>query len=110
MRHLLVRRVALTLCGLLVAAALLFAWLVRWPATPPSSASSGPSIAPVEDVRALFDRRCGRCHEAAELSSSLGATSDPPARAREMLAFLREHGQSTDVESRAIVEYLRQGP
>jgi mono/diheme cytochrome c family protein len=106
MRHVAVRRTALVLATAFVVCAALFAWLTSgrqadlagYPSPPaPDSAASSPAT---EGAR-LYETYCARCHPADTLRSEM-----PPERRRELEAFLKDHGQSSDQEDRLILDYL----
>lgn len=106
MRYVVVKRVTLLLGLLFVVTAGVFAWLVRdEPPAVPSTPAAAPT--PVPDGASLFDRRCGPCHEAADLGQQLRDGGDATRVRWE--AFLRDHAEATDAEDRLILEYLAAG-
>jgi mono/diheme cytochrome c family protein len=96
MRHTAVTRVVLGLAALLVAAAVLFAWL----AAPRAADAAAP------DGEALFRGACARCHTASELALGLRRAGDRPAAVSRLLELLVDHGSTSTAEDRAIAEYL----
>jgi len=115
MRHVLVHRTVLALAALLVAASALFAWAAGRPrAAGPSgqgmgAAGAGAGAAPLADGAALFEQHCAACHAARELADPLRQAPDAAAASEALAAFLRRHGEASDAEDRAIVEFLAAG-
>jgi mono/diheme cytochrome c family protein len=104
MRHEAVRRVSVAVAVLLLAAAALFAWLVRDDAAPAPTPDEAALPAAATDGAALYDRYCARCHEATDLAPSLRAGG--AALRAEWETFLEEHGRASAAEDRAILDYL----
>jgi len=102
MHHVIVRHVALAVCGVLTAAALLFGWVTSGR---PGAAAPAEHAAPPEGS-ALFYARCGHCHTAAGLAAAMRPAGRPP---RDWMAFLEQHGQASAAENRLIHAYLTQG-
>lgn len=106
MRHVSVRRTALILATVFVVCAGLFASLTteREAASPGGAASAeGVSPLPAADAEGatLYETYCARCHPVDTLRTEMSAE-----KRRELEAFLRKHGKSSDEEDRLIVDYL----
>ena len=93
MRHVIVRRAAILLTALFLAAAAAFVWLTGRGAIAEAPAAQPP---PAAAGAALFERHCASCHAAGDLRA-----------APDLETFLKTHGESTDDEDRLIAEYLR---
>lgn len=120
MNHVIVTRVAVGVSALCAAAALLFAWLASAPvasqaaagtadhATTPTPGQPLASSSP-HPGEALFERYCGACHSVAEVERMMkeGGT-DLAANAATMVAFLENHGKSSDEQDRIIVGFIRE--
>jgi hypothetical protein len=58
---------------------------------------------------AAFVARCGACHDAAAIASSIGGASDREAKLSALEALLASgHGDATADENRAILAYLKE--
>lgn len=95
MRHVIVRRAAILLTALFLAAAASFVWLTGRGAIPEAPASQPPLV---PAGAALFERHCASCHAA-----------DAVRAAPDLEMFLKTHGESTDDEDRQIADYLARG-
>ena len=109
MRHALVRRVVLALVALLVGASALFAWRAGRPLAVGIAVEAVGSPSQGAAGAALFERHCADCHVAPDLAATLRGTPDPAAAATRLRAFLAVHGEASDAEDRAIVEFLSSG-
>lgn len=95
MRHLIVRRTALTLAAALGGCAVLFVPLVG-----PRPQATAAEPAPASGV-ALFEARCGSCHEFAALRQRvLSAGTSRPA----LDALLTHHGDASGEDARLILD------
>jgi mono/diheme cytochrome c family protein len=104
MRHVTVRRFALGLALLFVAAAAIFAWMVvPAPSDRAGQALEGPPPSPA----ALFEQRCGACHVAADLAPAVREGGADTRRRLE--AFLEDHGDAPAPEDRLILDFLAAG-
>lgn len=109
MRHIAVRRTALVLATAFVVCAGLFAWLTAGPGTPsveapaPAAPASREPATHAEGAR-LYETYCAGCHPVDSLRTEISA-----GRRRELDAFLRTHGESSDEEDRLILDYLAGG-
>ena len=106
MRHVAVRRTALILATVFVVCAGLFAWLTaeREAASAGATASAqGVTPVPAAEARGAtsYETYCAGCHPVDALRAEMSAE-----RRRQLEAFLRKHGKSSDEEDRLIVEYL----
>lgn len=99
MRHVVVRRTALLLGAVLLAATGLFAWLVS---RPPAAAGPAPDAVPARGA-SLFQTHCASCHT---LESVRPAVLGLPARRTEIEQFLADHGEASEAEDRLILDYL----
>lgn len=95
MRHAVVTRISLALCGLLLVASLVFAWRVAPPAATPDVVPAGSE---------LFELHCAACHEVADLAAGI---ANGPDALDALLAFLQDHGTASAAEDSAIAAYLR---
>jgi mono/diheme cytochrome c family protein len=102
MRHVVVTRLVLSLCMLFVVASFGFAVAARRLAGAPAAA------APPANGAALFAAHCGACHAASDLTAPGGGTLE--ARARELTAFLADHGDAPAEADRSIVAWLLAQP
>ena len=106
MRHVAVRRTALILATVFVVCAGLFAWLTtgREAAFADAAASAeGVSPVPAADAEGatLYETYCAECHTVETLRTEMSAEGR-----RELEAFVRKHGKSSDEEDRLIIDYL----
>jgi cytochrome c5 len=116
MTHTIVTRFVVVLTvGLLVAAAGFAGWTNREPGSPEAGAAAAPASsrggdpttpAPAPGDPALFDARCGACHDTDSLVAYLRATGDVDERGRELSALLARHGSATSGENARIVAHL----
>ena len=85
MRHVVVRRAAVSFGAALLVCAAVFAWLVRGEA--PVASQNG---------KGAFARYCATCHTAADVAA--GTT----------LELLHDHGEAPESDDRAILDYLNE--
>ena len=105
-----VRLTTFGVAALLGIGALVFGWraAARHTAGPTAEEAAAPPTAPAAPMPAveLFDRHCGACHTADDLTRGLRAAGDPAVRRRELDRFLASHGSASADDDRAILDYL----
>jgi mono/diheme cytochrome c family protein len=94
MQHVTVRRVALSLWGLIGLAAATFAWIAAREPTAPAAVHGI-----VIDGRTAFRSHCASCHECAELVA-------PERDVAQLVDKLASHGPAGTIEDLEIVGYL----
>jgi hypothetical protein len=111
MRHVIVRRSAVALTLLFVAAAGVFSWRVGSNAgtTSDGTTSTTARTTPQGSMPAatLFKDRCGACHAAEDLAVALRDGGAP--RRGEFEAFLEDHADAPPEEDRLILDFLAGG-
>lgn len=98
MQHQSLRKVA----GILVASMALLALMHAVLLAPGEAPAPASPVGAVGDGRVLFERRCGRCHEAGELLLQPG-DSDAAAA---LVSFLGRHARAPLEEDLRIVAWL----
>ncbi len=77
-----------------------------WSASQRGEREAPPRVETGElDGKALFERHCAKCHESDEFASALRGP-ESGAAVLETLQFLTEHGDASELEDRAVVEFL----
>ena len=99
------RRATMALCGVFLAAALVFAWMAERPAPPLVKPPAAATPAPAAGA-AAFQSRCAACHAAEAIAQLIRHAPDPRAKVRAIDALLVSHGEATRDEVQQILLFL----